>query len=321
MTLEEAPAEASPAASPPGVAPPASERAAAEASPATSPAALAPPASEQASPQAEAADEAPLPTLLTSRAAESPTHADAKEEPAKPSAAEDAAIEQSPRLAASQDVENEEAADSDDEEAAEANAQEAEAEEAEAQDSEAEREALKRAAESEAYWSKAVRALKDRERREKVQAFLKAHGYTQDVNESKGWLFSYTYPLHSAAKRGNAEMARLLLESKAIRRQRDSDGRTARKIAKKMNVMGSHAEVIKILTRTKRVKKDAGASKAKATSGETASSAAGGAAPADGGAAAADRAAAGQVDPAEVHLEHVQLEDVSLSAGRCTGAH
>merc|ERR1712113_888775 len=51
---------------------------------------------------------------------------------------------------------------------------------------------------------------------------------------------------------GDLEMVRILIQSKAIRRQKDSDNRTARQVAKRYNVNGSHNDVVWALTSRKR---------------------------------------------------------------------
>mmetsp|Transcript_177334 Transcript_177334/g.568592 ORF Transcript_177334/g.568592 Transcript_177334/m.568592 type:complete len:283 (+) Transcript_177334:87-935(+) len=82
---------------------------------------------------------------------------------------------------------------------------------------------------------------------EEVAAFLKIHHFS-DVNARRGWIWNYDYPLHCAAKHADVEMVRLLLVSKAVRRQKNCDGLTARAVAKMQNVFGSHDAVIKALT-------------------------------------------------------------------------
>mmetsp|Transcript_148115 Transcript_148115/g.474122 ORF Transcript_148115/g.474122 Transcript_148115/m.474122 type:complete len:259 (-) Transcript_148115:270-1046(-) len=79
---------------------------------------------------------------------------------------------------------------------------------------------------------------------EEVAAFLKIHHFS-DVNARRGWIWNYDYPLHCAAKHADVEMVRLLLVSKAVRRQKNCDGLTARAVAKMQNVFGSHDAVIK----------------------------------------------------------------------------
>lgn len=103
-----------------------------------------------------------------------------------------------------------------------------------------------RAAQSEALWTAIQQSLQDRERIERVWAFLRKHGF-KGVNSSKGWAWSYTYPLHCAAELNDVAMVRLLLESHAIRRQRDSSGKTARQVAKAASKNGSHFEVTEAL--------------------------------------------------------------------------
>mmetsp|Transcript_177333 Transcript_177333/g.568586 ORF Transcript_177333/g.568586 Transcript_177333/m.568586 type:complete len:296 (+) Transcript_177333:87-974(+) len=105
-------------------------------------------------------------------------------------------------------------------------------------------ERAERAKDAELFWTAAQAALRERERREKVAAFLKIHHFS-DVNARRGWIWNYDYPLHCAAKHADVEMVRLLLVSKAVRRQKNCDGLTARAVAKMQNVFGSHDAVIK----------------------------------------------------------------------------
>jgi len=133
-------------------------------------------------------------------------------------------------------------------------AEDAEKEVEEEAASELDEDALRRASEraehakdAESFWTSAQAALRERERLEKVAAFLKAHHFS-DVNARRGWIWNYDYPLHCAAKHADVEMVRLLLVSKAVRRQKNCDGLTARAVAKMQNGFGSHDAVIKALT-------------------------------------------------------------------------
>lgn len=101
-------------------------------------------------------------------------------------------------------------------------------------------------AQAEGLWSQVQQSLQDRERIERVWAFLKQHGFS-GVNSSKGWAWNHTYPLHCAAALGDVEMVQLLLASHALRRHRDSSGRTARQVAKSVEVKGSHSAVTEAL--------------------------------------------------------------------------
>jgi len=103
----------------------------------------------------------------------------------------------------------------------------------------------------EAFWKAAQKALRERARREKVDAFLKKHRF-KTVNERKGWLFSYTYPLHVAVELNDVDMARTLVKSKARKKQRDSMGRTAKQTALYLNRFGSHDEMLRLLHRPKK---------------------------------------------------------------------
>lgn len=103
----------------------------------------------------------------------------------------------------------------------------------------------------ETFWKAAQKALRERARRVKVDAFLKLHGF-KSVNERKGWLFSYTYPLHLAVELNDVDMARTLIKSKARKKQRDASGRTPKQIALDQNRFGSHDEILRVLHRPKR---------------------------------------------------------------------
>lgn len=123
----------------------------------------------------------------------------------------------------------------------------AKASEAQEKDSVSEREAQRhRAADEDFFWTACQQALHERERRERVGAFLQQHGFSC-VNSRKGF-WKYTYPLHRAAIEGDASLVKLLLESRAVCRQRDSEGRTARQVAQAADEKGSHSEVFELLT-------------------------------------------------------------------------
>lgn len=102
-----------------------------------------------------------------------------------------------------------------------------------------------KAVDDEAFWTAAQRALHERERRERVGAFLKQYGFSS-VHSKQGW-WHYTFPLHVAAELGDAHLVQLILDSKAPRRRRDSSGQTARMLAKSVNRQGSHDAVIEVL--------------------------------------------------------------------------
>jgi len=105
--------------------------------------------------------------------------------------------------------------------------------------------AQEKAARDESFWTAAQQALHERERRERVGAFLKEHGF-QTVNSKQGW-WNYTYPLHVASELGDARLVQLMLDSKATRRRKNSAGQTARQLAKSLNVGGSHDAVVEVL--------------------------------------------------------------------------
>lgn len=137
---------------------------------------------------------------------------------------------------------------------AEADAEETESPKGAAERLERAEAARQRAADDEFFWTAAAMALTEHDRRERVGAFLKAHRFS-GVNAKRGWFFSYDYPLHCAARHGDVEIVRLLLLSKAAPKQRDSDGRTARQVAKRENYLGSHSAVIKAFREYRRAKR------------------------------------------------------------------
>eukprot|EP00930_Biecheleria_cincta_P026428 TRINITY_DN1862_c0_g1_i1.p1 TRINITY_DN1862_c0_g1~~TRINITY_DN1862_c0_g1_i1.p1 ORF type:complete len:314 (-),score=103.91 TRINITY_DN1862_c0_g1_i1:154-1095(-) len=95
----------------------------------------------------------------------------------------------------------------------------------------------------EAYWAKAQGALTEREKRERLLKFLRAHRF-KDVNSSSGWFFNYWFPLHAAVEANDSEMVRLLIHFKAKTKLRDANGLTARQLARQKDIAGSHQEVL-----------------------------------------------------------------------------
>jgi hypothetical protein len=100
----------------------------------------------------------------------------------------------------------------------------------------------------EVFWMVVQQTLLERNRREKVSAFLKLHGF-KGVNKAKGFSFNYSYPLHVAVEEMNAEMVKLLLQSGADRNLRDCSGRSARVLARNSNIDGSHSAVLEAFSR------------------------------------------------------------------------
>merc|ERR1712139_755457 len=69
-------------------------------------------------------------------------------------------------------------------------------------------------------------------RTKQVDSFLIKHGFF-GVNSKKRCMFSFTYPLHVAAKDNDTEMIQLLLFRDADPKQLDSKGRTPLQVAAK----------------------------------------------------------------------------------------
>jgi len=91
-------------------------------------------------------------------------------------------------------------------------------------------------------------AAEARQREVQVAAFLQENGFAKGAAGPKHQLFfKTTYPLHAAAKLGNAAMVDMLLLAGASLAQRDSRGKTAAEVAEKANTRNSHAGVLRAL--------------------------------------------------------------------------
>eukprot|EP00438_Fugacium_kawagutii_P032027 Skav203164 [mRNA] locus=scaffold371:187904:207228:+ [translate_table: standard] len=108
------------------------------------------------------------------------------------------------------------------------------------------RKAAEEMQEDEEFWTKAQEALEDRSRRERLLKFMKRHRF-KDVNSSSGWFFNFRFPLHAAVEDNDAEMIRILLHFKAKTKLKDASGWSARQLARKRNVNGSHDAVLQLL--------------------------------------------------------------------------
>jgi hypothetical protein len=108
-------------------------------------------------------------------------------------------------------------------------------------------EAANRAAEQETQ-RKAEEAEKERTsaRKAAVDSFLKQRGF-KGVTAPKRTLMKTTYALHEAAKLGDAEMVRMLVEEGADIAQKNSRGKTALQRAQVQDKAGSHKDVISVL--------------------------------------------------------------------------
>eukprot|EP00435_Cladocopium_sp_Y103_P010284 s3121_g2.t1 len=83
----------------------------------------------------------------------------------------------------------------------------------------------------------------------KLESFLKLHGF-EDVSDSKsvGWWWKDTVaPIHVAAKLGDSDMLRRLLNQGVAADAKTSRGKSALQLAMKHNKGGSHVEVIALL--------------------------------------------------------------------------
>merc|ERR1711978_589476 len=91
------------------------------------------------------------------------------------------------------------------------------------------------------------RRAQEEGRKALVEAFLKGHGYNNDVAAPKRTMLKKKYPIHTAAKTGDAQIVAALLEEGANPEQKDSFGVTAAQIAQSKNKKGSHANVLRTL--------------------------------------------------------------------------
>lgn len=110
-----------------------------------------------------------------------------------------------------------------------------------------ERRQLEERAAAELLRREAARAESERQRRAAVAGFLKEQGFTGGVRGPKRNLVNTTYPLHRAAKLGNAEMAEWLLAEGADPLQTNSAGRTAAEVARRHDAKASHSSVLRVL--------------------------------------------------------------------------
>mmetsp|Transcript_46479 Transcript_46479/g.99525 ORF Transcript_46479/g.99525 Transcript_46479/m.99525 type:complete len:257 (-) Transcript_46479:372-1142(-) len=89
----------------------------------------------------------------------------------------------------------------------------------------------------------------ERRRKTAVAAFLLANGFTGGASGPKKGFINTTYPLHRAAKRGNANIVKYLLQEGANPSQKNSAGRTPAQVARKHDRNGSHAAVLRVLAK------------------------------------------------------------------------
>eukprot|EP00928_Gymnodinium_smaydae_P025900 TRINITY_DN204_c0_g1_i1.p1 TRINITY_DN204_c0_g1~~TRINITY_DN204_c0_g1_i1.p1 ORF type:complete len:250 (-),score=95.03 TRINITY_DN204_c0_g1_i1:192-872(-) len=81
---------------------------------------------------------------------------------------------------------------------------------------------------------------------EKLQAFLKQHGY-KDAKTKRTKMFKSKYPLHSAVKLNDARIVKLLLEQGADATAKNSAGQTPATVAHNLQKDGSHTQVLALL--------------------------------------------------------------------------
>mmetsp|Transcript_45044 Transcript_45044/g.113298 ORF Transcript_45044/g.113298 Transcript_45044/m.113298 type:complete len:239 (-) Transcript_45044:162-878(-) len=91
-------------------------------------------------------------------------------------------------------------------------------------------------------------AAKERDRKAAVANFLRENEFSNGVGGKKRSFLKTTYPLHCAAKAGNARMLEMLLQEGADVLQKNSSGKTAAQVAEKANRNNSHAGAIRVLS-------------------------------------------------------------------------
>mmetsp|Transcript_1162 Transcript_1162/g.3359 ORF Transcript_1162/g.3359 Transcript_1162/m.3359 type:complete len:203 (-) Transcript_1162:383-991(-) len=92
------------------------------------------------------------------------------------------------------------------------------------------------------------RLAREQERRALVAGFLKEHGYLGPATP-KRTMMRTKYPIHTAAKVGDADIVAALVGEGANPAQEDSSGQTPAQIAQSRDRKGSHAEVLRALGR------------------------------------------------------------------------
>mmetsp|Transcript_85674 Transcript_85674/g.167638 ORF Transcript_85674/g.167638 Transcript_85674/m.167638 type:complete len:220 (-) Transcript_85674:100-759(-) len=86
----------------------------------------------------------------------------------------------------------------------------------------------------------------DRMKRAFIKDFLVSNGFVT-VQSSRERLGVLSYPIHEAARQGNAEMVRMLIEAGANPMREDSMGRTAEQLAEAANWLGRRDDVLATL--------------------------------------------------------------------------
>merc|ERR1712048_235152 len=87
---------------------------------------------------------------------------------------------------------------------------------------------------------------KERERKATVDAFLTKYAFSGVCAPKKTWMKT-SYAIHKAAKLGDEQLVRMLLEEGARKDQKNSRGETAAQIAEKHSKAGSHDNVMRAL--------------------------------------------------------------------------
>jgi hypothetical protein len=80
-----------------------------------------------------------------------------------------------------------------------------------------------------------------------LKDWLKSNNFFS-INSKRSRLLSFTYPLHVAAEKNNAEIVKILLLHQADPQQKDSKRCTALQVAEKKDKKGSHRKSVSALT-------------------------------------------------------------------------
>lgn len=89
---------------------------------------------------------------------------------------------------------------------------------------------------------------RERRRQTAVAGFLQEHGFLGGISGGKRNLMNTTYPLHRAAKLGDAQMVEWLLVEGADPFQTNSAGRTPAQVAQRHDRTNSHRKVLQLLS-------------------------------------------------------------------------
>lgn len=171
-----------------------------------------------------------------------------KEEAAAAAAAEEKRLREEARKAAEAEARRQaEAAERMRQEAEEKARQEEAAAEAAAAEEERQRRAAQQAAAEQAMRDRELAAQELAKAEEKVSEWCSRHGYKNANTQKKTMRGAAKFPLHTAVKHKDDEMVGMLLRCGADMSKADSKNVTPRQLAEKVNVNGSHNNILALL--------------------------------------------------------------------------